>query len=102
MLYFLVSVRDREGSAALRTKLRPEHLDYWRALGESVKVAGAILSSTADDAVPIGSSLLIEAESEGAVRDMLAADPFTIGGVFGADVSIQRLRPSVGAWVSAP
>lgn len=102
MLYFLVSVRDREGSAALRTKLRPEHLDYWRGKGDAIKVAGAILSSTADDAVPVGSSLLIEAESEGVVRDMLAADPFTIGGVFGTDVSIQRVRPSVGEWVSLP
>lgn len=101
MSHFIVSVRDREGATQLRTQYRPEHLEYWKAKGEAVKVAGAILSGGAEDAGPVGSCLLIEAESEGAVRDMLANDPFTVAGVFGADISIQRFRPSLGIWFDA-
>lgn len=97
-MFFLVLARDAEGTGALRVELRPRHLDYWLAQGDALKVAGAMMSDDGDDAVPVGSSFLLSAGSEAAVRDLVAGDPFTTGGVFGSDIVVQRIRPAIGTW----
>ena len=97
-MFFLVLAPDAPGMLERRLALRQEHVDYWQALGGTVKVAGAMLSSDSEDASAVGSSFLLEAADESAVRRLMAADPFTTGGVFDNDVQIQAVRPAIGAW----
>ena len=97
-MFFIVLAYDKPGMLAQRLAHRPAHVDYWVGQGDALKVAGAMLASDAADATPIGSSFLIEAEDEAAVRAHVAADPFTIEGIFGDDVTVQPVRPALGVW----
>ena len=96
-MFFLILARDRSESLDRRLAIRQQHLDYWQARGDAVKVAGAML----DGDTPIGSSFLIEADDEDQARTLVAGDPFTTEGVFGDDVQIQAIRPAIGAWKPA-
>lgn len=97
--FFLVLARDRAQSAGLRAEFRQDHIDYWLAQGDVLKVAGAMMSDDSDNAVPVGSSFLLSADSEAPIRELLAGDPFTLKGVFGSDILIQRVRPVIGSWL---
>jgi uncharacterized protein YciI len=71
-----------------RLALRPEHLAYWQALGEAVKLGGPQLS----DDQPCGSFFLVEAGDLDAARAMARGDPFARDGVFAAiEVTATRL-----------
>jgi uncharacterized protein YciI len=96
MMHFIVLVRDASGDGVLRTAHRQEHVDYWNGQGEALLVAGAMMSDDGDDAIPIGSSFLLAAENEGAVKRLVADDPFTLRGVFAGAPQIQRVRPAIG------
>lgn len=100
-MFFIVLAHDKPGLLAQRLAHRPAHVDYWVGQGDALKVAGAMLESDAPDAPPIGSSFLIEAEDEAAVRALIAADPFTIEGIFDDNVTVQPVRPALGVWRSA-
>ncbi|HUD94489.1 YciI family protein [Sphingobium sp.] len=97
-MFFMILAPDRPDMLERRLAHRPAHVDYWVAQGDKLKVAGAMLESDAPDATPIGSSFLIEAEDEAAVRALIAADPFMIEGIFGDDVTVQPVRPALGVW----
>jgi uncharacterized protein YciI len=97
-MFFMVLVPDKPGMLEQRLAHRSGHVDYWVGQGDALKVAGAMLESDAPDAAPIGSSFLIEAEDEVAVHTLIAADPFTIEGIFGDDVTVQPVRPALGVW----
>jgi uncharacterized protein len=97
-MFFLVLASDAPDMLERRLALRPRHVDYWVALGSTVKVAGAMLSSDGPDAQPVGSSFLLEADDEAAVRALIAADPFMTDGVFSGAVQIQPVRPALGEW----
>lgn len=92
---FIVLVPDRPDALADRLAHRQEHLDYWT--DKPVKVAGALLT---DDS-PTGSAFLIEAESEAAVRAMIAADPFTLHHIFVGEAQVLAMRPAIGEWIAA-
>ncbi|GGC18636.1 hypothetical protein GCM10011371_02770 [Novosphingobium marinum] len=100
-MHFLVLARDADGASALRTGHRQRHVDYWIGQGSRLKVAGAMMSDDGEDAVPVGSSFLIEASDESEVRELIAGDPFTTEGIFGSDVTVQRIRPAIGEWFAA-
>jgi uncharacterized protein YciI len=97
-MYFLILANDKPGALELRLKHRQLHLDYWTGLPGVVKVAGAQLSDDTSAATPKGSAFLIEAESLEVAKALLAADPFTIEGIFGDDVRIEAYRPAIGDW----
>ncbi|MFT4052928.1 MAG: YciI family protein [Novosphingobium sp.] len=97
-MFFLVLAPDAPGMLERRLTLRQDHVDYWQGMGDTVKVAGAMLGGDGADAPAVGSSFLLEAADEPAVRALMAADPFTTGGVFGPDLQIQPVRPAIGAW----
>lgn len=77
MLY-LVIARDASDPEVFdrRERARPRHLeDLAPAVEEgSVRVAGALLN---DAGQPIGSMILVEAQSEDDVRELLARDVYT-------------------------
>jgi uncharacterized protein YciI len=97
-MHFLVLAPDRPATGGLRQELRAEHVAYWTGVGDGVVlVVGAMMSDDSVDAVPVGSSFLLAAESEQVVRDLLARDPFTGGGVFACAPQVQRVRPAIGS-----
>lgn len=97
-MYFLIMATDRPGLLHKRLEHRQRHIDYWLGQGDALKVAGAMLSGDGADATPIGSSFLIEARDEATARALVAADPFTIEGIFGDALTVQPIRPAIGVW----
>lgn len=97
-MFFLILAPDKPGMLERRMEHRQRHLDYWVGQGAALKVAGAMLSDDGAEATPIGSSFLIEAEDEAAVRALIAADPFMTEGVFSKEFRIQPVRPAIGVW----
>lgn len=97
-MFFLVLAPDAPDMLEKRLALRSLHVDYWVSLGGTVKVAGAMLSNDGPDATPVGSSFLLEADDEAAVRTLISDDPFMKEGVFSGAVQIQPVRPALGEW----
>lgn len=97
-MYFIVLAADRPNSLDRRIEHRQRHVDYWIAQGSIVKVAGAMLDGDGPDAAPIGSSFLLEADDEAAVRALLSRDPFTLEQIFTGDFAVQPVRPALGVW----
>lgn len=98
-MHYLVIAMDKADMLARRLELRPAHVAYWQGLAPSVAVAGAVLESDLDEAGAVGSAFVIEAVSEEEVRRMIAADPFTVEGVFAEEVVVHRIRPAIGSWL---
>jgi uncharacterized protein YciI len=96
-VFFLVLATDRPGLLERRLEHRQRHLDYWNGKAGAVKVAGAML----DGDSPKGSAFVLKAEDEAAARKLLADDPFTTEGIFGADIRIEAFRPAIGDWKPA-
>ena len=76
-MLFVIIGHDGPHAKDLRPKLRPDHLAH---LGEydragKVKLAGPLIDGA-------GSLIVLEAESESAVRAIADADPYVRGGVF--------------------
>lgn len=79
MLDFVLICRDKPGSAGLRARLRPAHLDYVEARAGAVWLAGPLLSDAGE---PQGSLLIIEAENEAEARAFAESDPYSKSGLF--------------------
>jgi uncharacterized protein YciI len=71
--------RDREGSAELRARVRPEHLEKLRVHAPRIRFAGPLRD---ERGVARGSVIVIEAASLAEVRAIAAADPYAREGVF--------------------
>ncbi len=82
-----------EDAPSRRQAARQEHLEATKRLNETgvVALAGAILGA---DGGMAGSALIVEAESEEAVRELLAADVYTRGGVW-QEVTVWPFRRAV-------
>jgi len=82
-MHFLVIAHDGTDEDALdrRMAAREEHLTVARGLHESgvLAVGGAILGETG---AMVGSAMVIEAESEERLRELLEADPYRRGGAW--------------------
>jgi uncharacterized protein YciI len=86
---FLIDASDKPGQAALRQKVRPEHLEYLNSKVHLLLAAGAKLSD--DGATPQGSFYLVDVEDRAAAQQFIDADPYVRNGVFGA-VTLTRVR----------
>ena len=78
MLFALVAY-DRPNAVARRMELRPEHLEFLKAQGETIKLAGPFLADNGD---MVGSIVVVEAETVEDARAIFAKDPFMIGNLF--------------------
>lgn len=94
-MLFMVAAFDKPGMLEMRLRIRPEHLDYLKSLGESVKMGGAMLN---DGEQPLGSLLIIEAEDRQAIDALLGDDPYSKAGLF-ERVDIRPWRPALGSWL---
>ncbi|MGK2908223.1 MAG: YciI family protein [Sphingobium sp.] len=97
-MFFIILAADRPGMLDKRQEHRQRHLDYWLSHGDAIKVAGAMLNGDGPNAMPAGSSFLIEVADESAARALIAADPFMLEGIFQDDCTVQPVRPAIGVW----
>lgn len=77
---FAILNHDKPGGLDLRMKTRETHLAYLRKAGKKLMTAGPILAE--DGETPIGSLLIVEAESLEAARKFAADDPYARAGLF--------------------
>jgi uncharacterized protein len=84
MLYALICT-DKPNSLELRMRVRPEHLAFLDSLGADLKAAGPFVD---EDGKPVGSLVIVNAESRIAIEAIAAKDPYLIAGLF-ASVEIK-------------
>jgi uncharacterized protein len=80
MLYALMC-KDKPASLEKRMAERPAHVEFLKDLDAKgvLKMAGPLLG---DDEKPIGSLVVIAADSMDAARELAARDPYAIAGLF--------------------
>ena len=78
-MLFAVTCTDRLGANQVRQDNRPAHLDWAGAQDSPVKMAGPLIGPDGD---PVGSLLIVEADDEAALRDILTADPYAKAELF--------------------
>jgi uncharacterized protein YciI len=91
MPLYVITTSDKPGMLETRIKVRPEHLDYLKAVGV-VKVAGPFLDAAGD---MVGSLLIVDVADEAAAREFAANDPYAKAGVF-AEVQVRGWRHGFG------
>lgn len=80
---------DKPNSTELRMKTRPAHLAWLETSALPVTFIGPILAD--DDATPIGSLFIVEADSLAAARAFQKQDPYVAAGLF-ENVIVQPTR----------
>lgn len=79
-MLFAVSCTDKADSQSLRLDNRPAHIEFLKANGAAIKVAGPYV--TEDGAAMTGSLLIVEAADLAAARVLAAGDPYARAGLF--------------------
>ena len=92
MLYALICTDGPTGAEA-RTTIRPEHLAYLQTIGSALKLAGPLMSE--DGARPVGSLIVIEADTIDDARAFAAGDPYAKAGAF-SSVEIKPYNLAIG------
>lgn len=92
-MYFALICTDKPDGMPIRQAHRPEHLDYLKGLGETLKFAGPFI--TEDGEKMTGSLVVVEAPSRAAAQAIADADPFAKAGLF-ASVDIRPWKWSLG------
>ena len=78
-MLFAVTCTDRQGALDVRLQHRSEHLLWASDESSPVKMAGPLLCGEGE---PVGSLLVVEAEDEAALREILATDPYAKADLF--------------------
>jgi uncharacterized protein len=86
---YVIITKDKPDSVALRTELRPEHLEYMTARLD--KLLGAFAQVDDANAAVHGGVIVYDSEDRSEVEDFVATDPFTKAGLF-ESVTISRCR----------
>lgn len=79
MLYACIC-KDKPNASELRQQTREAHLEHLRGHAGAIVSAGPLLGD--DGSTPVGSLLIVEAESLDAARAMMDADPYAKAGLF--------------------
>jgi len=76
---FVILALDKPDSEALRTELKPAHLDYLTARQGKMLAGGAVLD---EEGHAIGALIIVDAEDRAAAEQFIGDDPFQQGGLF--------------------
>lgn len=71
---------DKPGALEIRKATRQTHLDWLATLTPRVKIGGPMLAD--DGATPVGSMLVVEAETLDAAKTLFAQDPYAAAGLW--------------------
>ncbi|MDR3507697.1 MAG: YciI family protein [Caulobacteraceae bacterium] len=94
MALYVLTCLDKPDSADLRAATREAHLAFIANNRAMVKIAGPFLNESGG---PVGSLLILEAESLIEVETFAATDPYAVAGLF-ASAEIRPWRITVGAF----
>ena len=86
---YLIETYDKPGHFALRTELRPAHLEYLATIAPTLIACGAKLSDDGETAD--GGIYLVDVDTREEAEALIGADPFFAGGLF-ERVHVQRWR----------
>jgi hypothetical protein len=78
-MLFIVSGRDRKDGLAGRLAFRARHRAHYSDLGDDLILSGPYLDAEGE---PIGSMIIMRADSQQAAEAHAQADPYWIEGVF--------------------
>lgn len=79
-MYFAIICTDKPGRTALRSEVRPQHLDYLAKYKEKVFAVGPLQSD--DGEAMIGSILILDFPDRAAAEAFAADDPYARAGLF--------------------
>ncbi len=88
---------DKKDHVNIRLENRPNHVEFLKAKGEALKVAGPCLSE--DGETMIGSLLVFEADDLSAAKAWVATDPYGIAGLFDS-VDVKPWKYVIGGGLS--
>lgn len=94
MLYF-VYLEDIADNAGIRAELLDQHMQHIGGFVDRIKLGGPVMRS--DGAAQAGGILVLEADSEAAVRDMIDADPYFKAGLW-QDIKIHPFKEILNGW----
>ena len=77
---FVFIGHDKPNSVDLRMATRPAHVEWVKTLGDRMKMAGGM--RTDDDSAPLGSVIVIEADTLADAKATFAADPYANAGLW--------------------
>ena len=86
---FAIQTQDKPGSAELRTKTRPAHLEYLTKHQDLLLAAGALIND--DGTGGHGGILIVDTDDRAQAERFINEDPFTKAGLF-QSVSVVRWR----------
>ncbi|MCF4166806.1 YciI family protein [Zavarzinia compransoris] len=92
-MHFAVICTDKPGGMEIRLANRPAHLEWLKAPGSRIRIAGPF--TTDDGAAMTGSMLVIEAEDAATAEAYCAEDPYARAGLF-AKVEIKPWKWVIG------
>ena len=78
-MLFAMIAKDKPGSIDKRLEVRPVHLQHLESLGQTLRLAGALLDA---EGTPEGSLMVVEAATLDAATTIFNADPFVTEGIF--------------------
>lgn len=76
---YAVHYLDKADAGDLRQRHREAHIAYRKGLGDKLLLAGPLLS---EDGKPVGSLVLLEAESLADAKAIAHSDPYAAAGLF--------------------
>ncbi|MFQ6017629.1 MAG: YciI family protein [Kiloniellaceae bacterium] len=91
-MHFVITCLDKPGHGAVRAENRPAHLEYLKANGDKILVAGPILSE--DGERPTGSLLIMAFADRAEAEAFAAGDPYNRAGLF-ESVTIKPWRKAL-------
>lgn len=97
-MQFVVQYLDRPDTGGLRAGHRSAHIAYRRDLGSRLLLAGPLLSAAG---TPVGSLVILEAESLAEAQQTATADPYAALGVF-REINVYGYRIMANRLAAAP
>lgn len=85
---YVIECTDKPESFDLRQDVRPKHLDFIKALGETIVLAGPFLDGKER---MVGSLLIVKADGLEEAEAIAAQDPYAKAGLF-TDTSVRPWR----------
>lgn len=86
---------DADNMLETRMDVRPAHLEFLKGLGTRLKLAGPMLDEQGEK--PVGSLVIIEADSLSHADQLLAGDPYQAAKLF-KSIDLRPWRGVTGEW----